>query len=70
MNNFRFTKDFLKENENIVFERADKGRVSVAFKYTAYCKQGELLFFDSSTYQKLKKYSVNNIYERVKEIYL
>ena len=68
MNNFRFTKDFIKENKNIIFVRADKGRVSVALNYTDYCKQGELLFSDSSTYQKLKKYGVYNIHERVKEM--
>ena len=68
MNNFRITKKFIKDNENIMFVRADKGRISVAIDYADYCKQGELLFGDLSTYEKLKKYSVNKINEKFKEL--
>ena len=55
MDNFRITKKFIKDNENIMFVRANKGRISVAIDYAEYCKQGELLVGDLSTYEKLQK---------------
>ena len=57
MENVKITERFLKVNKNVMFVRADKGKVSVAINKDDYFVQGESLFGDKLTYEKLSKFS-------------
>jgi len=65
------TKQFCKNNQNIIFIRADKGNITVAMDKSPYKKIGELLK-DDNTYTVVKRNSTsksiqnsfNNIHKR------
>lgn len=49
------TKNFMQDNPNIIFSRADKGNVTVAMDKNTYLSKMLDLFKDSNTYLPIKK---------------
>jgi len=61
------TKDFIKNNPDIIFTRADKGNTVVAFDRINYNNKMETLFCDTNTYTIITRNPVNKLRDNFKK---
>lgn len=62
------TKEFLRENPNVIFTRADKGNVTVALDREIYLKKMTDMFSDESTYLILSKNPIRKMINGLHEL--
>jgi len=62
------TKKFLRENEDVIICRADKGNVTVAIKKEEYDQKMEALLSDENTYKKVSKIPITSLEQKNNEI--
>jgi len=55
------TKQFCKNNQNIIFTRADKGNITVALDKSSYIKKIEELLKNDNTYTVVKRNPAKSI---------
>jgi len=68
--NIHMTKDFLKENDNIIFTKSDKGNVTVCLERAVYIEKMTEMLNDKKTYELIDKDPLKklqtNVYEELK----
>lgn len=62
------TKQFLKENTNLLITRADKGQTTVVMKTETYIEKMNELLNDTSTYKKISKDPLNIMKNAVNDL--
>jgi len=64
----RITRPFCKENQNIIFTKADKGNVTVALNRIHYYDSMNKLLADKTTYEIIHKNPVKNIESKLSNL--
>ncbi|EFN67919.1 hypothetical protein EAG_11940, partial [Camponotus floridanus] len=61
LNSFNASKRFLRENNDIMVTRADKGQITVAMDKKDYFNNMDMLLGDQITYKELKRDPLNKL---------
>jgi len=64
----RYTQQFLKNNDNIILIKADKGNITVALDRNNYINKINEMLSDNNTYMKVKKDSTKRIVDNLRKI--
>ncbi|KYN10015.1 hypothetical protein ALC57_17849, partial [Trachymyrmex cornetzi] len=62
------TKQFLKDNSNIIFTKADKGNLTVALDKNIYIEKVKTMLDDEDTYMKILKDPTSKINNNLKQL--
>lgn len=63
-----FTKKFLKENQNLILIRVDKGNITVTFDKDQYLNKMENLLSDTNTYNAITKNPIKKLTSRLRDM--
>ncbi|KYN18734.1 hypothetical protein ALC57_08963 [Trachymyrmex cornetzi] len=64
----RLTKQFLKDNSNIIFTKADKGNLTVALDKNMYIEKVKTMLDDKDTYMKILKDPTSKINNNLRQL--
>lgn len=68
LNSLKLTKQFIYNNSNIIFTRADKRNTVVALENDDYVKNIEVLLSDKNTYFMIDYNPINKLFNNFKEL--
>jgi len=68
LDRLKITKDFVKNNPNIIFTRADKGNITVALDKIEYFNKIEEMLSDTDTYEKINKDPTKKLTNQTREL--